>query len=171
MATKGLEKLVLKKRVLSFGEFINSPKQFENGKAIATNNTVKSEAGDKDINHLEKATKSLSESIESLASDFSIEQMEAVIEAKKKDTGFAARMAAAKAAKAGKKPEAKEEKGKNPFAKKGVKEGKDSNLEADTKQFSDAKKASIPTKPTADAAKGGNAIQSKQGMATLPGKK
>lgn len=166
MATKGLEKMVLKKRVLNFGEFINSPKQFETGKAVATDNKVKSEAGDKDINKMEKATKSLSESIDALTDEYTIEQLEAVVEAFKKK---------------GKKPKlSKEEflarmnggKGKKEEKKECVEEGKAENLEADTMQFSDAKKASVPTKPTADeAGKPGNSIQKKQGMATLPGKK
>jgi len=84
MASKGLEKMVLKKRVLTFGEFINSPKQFENGKTVATDNKVKSEAGDKDINKMEKATKSLSESIDAITDEYTIEQVEAVVEALKK---------------------------------------------------------------------------------------
>jgi len=166
MATKGLEKLVLKKRVLSFGEFINSPKQFETGKAVATDNKVKSEAGDKDINKMEKATKSLSEAVDALTTEYTLEQLEAVIEAKlkgKAKEAFLAKMA-------GKKPDGKGE--KKDKEKDCVEEGKGENLEADTKQFSDAKKSSIPTKPTADeAGKPGNSIQKKQGMATLPGKK
>ena len=145
------------------------PKGFTTGKVESTDNKVKSEAGDKDINKLQKATKSLSESVEDLATSYTLEQLEAVIEAKKKDPGFAARMAAAKAAKHGGK------KADKPADKKAdcVEEGKDANLEAQTKPLSDPKKPSIPVfkpgKPD-EAGKPGNGIQSKQGLTDIPGK-